>query len=176
MELTGLYLGGYKGGIAPALGVEGATVKEIGNTTVIDVPIQPMDEFSEDDAGFERAQGTPLKVSALGATPNWERWDHRLPTKDVTFSSIQPALEHDALSDEERYYSVEDGLERARRPRSLLKDTGRSRSTGHSSDILSRPGTSGTERTLVRKTSCYASPNTVGGRSSPAMSPHSSHG
>ncbi|KAG8800590.1 hypothetical protein FRC16_002549 [Serendipita sp. 398] len=116
LELTSLYLGGHYGGIAPARGIEGATVKEIGNTTIIDVPVE--------DYGTERSvrylqrsislkgyevEGPPSvtlnepqpslpppplpKMSTLGATPRWEHWDDLVPTKDCrlsVFKSFSP--------------------------------------------------------------------------------------
>ena len=141
VEMSALYLGGYHGGIGPARGVEGAKVREIGNTTVIEVPIvddSTLDEYDDDErTQIQRYQdevgvgameeggatstrgngevspstlgraasatgghlhGRPrsrpgsarpaLMISALGATPGWEHWDDRVPTKDFHLPTL----------------------------------------------------------------------------------------
>lgn len=172
VELTGLYLGGYRGGIAPARGVEGATVKEIGNTTVIDVPVRSIDDLEGSEAHTaysERHGSMSLKVSAFGATPKWERWDHRVPTKDFKLPSVPAVLEQGghvhangnphARSEEGGGEWVPDVEDTRWKRRSRRPDTTTSQSTlrPDTSSTRSRPGTSGTERTLIRKNSYYAS-------------------
>lgn len=204
VEMTGLYLGGYIGGIAPARGVEGAVVTEIGNTTIIEVPIVDLedargtsrcgDRMGDDAAGSDShghgrdsflATFPALKVSALGATPGWERWDHRLPTKDLKLPSASPADQRFHLSEGElvgpacrlvrsQSQQVRKGRRRSEYPReSERAGTAKSATTlvssvGEDADGIdaaapapkpapgSRPGTGGTERTLVRKSSYYA--------------------
>jgi hypothetical protein len=87
-------------------------VTEIGNTTIIEVPVVDLVDMrgqsrcgdrpgtAEEGGGTGRAHSDghtsvmttspPLKVSALGAIPGWERWDHRLPTKDFKLPSSPP--------------------------------------------------------------------------------------
>lgn len=219
VEMTGLYLGGYLGGIAPARGVEGAIVTEIGNTTIIEVPVVDLPDTRgisrcEDRTGEEGGRpnsdccshrsasmmtmSPPLKVSALGATPGWEHWDHRLPTKDFRLPSSSPPDRGPYLDEgeEERPpFSSEGHLPRQQRvqhPHHMQLrhgDRGRSSISGRRSQNrasepgcharsnttlvgnaaspetttaasgiaeIERPGTSGTERTLVRKGSYYA--------------------
>lgn len=138
VEMSALYLGGYHGGIAPARGVEGAKVREIGNTTMIEVPVvddSTLDDYEDEEHNLTqryqedsvgggstieegpsmRVDGEPsstlgragsatggyghprsrpgsgraaLKISALGATPGWEHWDERLPTKDFRLPTL----------------------------------------------------------------------------------------
>ncbi|KIM29698.1 hypothetical protein M408DRAFT_22576 [Serendipita vermifera MAFF 305830] len=202
VEMTGLYLGGYIGGIAPARGVEGAVVTEIGNTTIIEVPIVDLedargtsrcgDRMGDDSAGSHGhghhgrdsflATSPALKVSALGATPGWERWDHRLPTKDLKLPSASPADQRFHLSEGElvgpacrlvrsQSQQVRKGRRRSEYPReSERAGTAKSATTlvssvGEDPDGIalapnptpgSRPGTGGTEQTLVRKNSYYS--------------------
>ncbi|CCA70341.1 hypothetical protein PIIN_04280 [Serendipita indica DSM 11827] len=138
VEMSALYLGGYHGGIAPARGVEGAKVREIGNTTMIEVPVvddSTLDDYEDEEhnltqryqedsvgggstieegpsmrmdgepsstlgragsatGGYGHPRSRPgsgraaLKISALGATPGWEHWDERLPTKDFRLPTL----------------------------------------------------------------------------------------
>jgi hypothetical protein len=173
MELTGLYLGGYQGGIAPARGVEGATVVEIGNTTVIDVPVQSIDhdvEGSEEDtANSDRHGSMRIKVSAFGATPKWERWDNRIPTKDFKLPSIPPVSERDRSIEDESRGVVDQSDDRKRRNRRRTLTASQSTIVrSDTSTIMSRPGTSGTEPTLHRKNSYYAN---VGAMEAGSLSP-----
>ncbi|KAG8822543.1 hypothetical protein FRC17_009548 [Serendipita sp. 399] len=117
LELTSLYLGGNYGGIAPARGIRGATVKEMGNTTMVNVPVE--DYETEEESRNTRyyrhqrsissnysppstADGQQLslsamlpKVSTLGANPGWEQWGDRVPTRDVRLSAFQPFISLD---------------------------------------------------------------------------------
>lgn len=191
VEMTGLYLGGYLGGIAPARGVEGAVVTEIGNTTIIEVPIVDMegargssrcgDRIGDDGAASDchshrdvyLTTSPPLKVSALGATPGWEHWDHRLPTKDFKLPSAASSSppdrtfylgdveeDHGLLSQQQHmrtgkrrheYRTSKRGGTAQSNTATLVAIVGDTEGTD-----APRPGTSGTERTLVRKGSYYA--------------------
>lgn len=144
VEMTGLYMGGYKGGIAPARGVEGATVREIGNTTVIEVPVN---EREEKPGSTREGGGRPLVISALGAATQWERWDMRLPNKDVKVPPVpafrESTLEFDLDVLEERA-AVEEELERDRLEAST---------SGFQVDLPELTGRSGGSRRLKRETS-----------------------
>ncbi|KAG8817496.1 hypothetical protein FRC17_011205 [Serendipita sp. 399] len=117
LELTSLYLGGNYGGIAPARGIRGATVKEMGNTTMVNVPVEDYETEEESrNARYYRHQRSissnysppstadgqkPFlsamlpKVSTLGANPGWEQWGDRVPTRDVRLSAFQPFISLD---------------------------------------------------------------------------------
>jgi hypothetical protein len=183
IEMTGLYLGGYKGGIGLARGVEGATVKELGNTTVIEVPVvdhyeDPENLGSEgsEDGGPDGGEmgnshvthgvSSPPKVafSALGAAPGWERWDDRVPNKELRLPSLMDHGDKDDISHTDhsrpssrRHPNSTQG--RRKRPAtassmSQSQDGSLSHSITSSSRpvMTSRPGTSGgnTEKILVK--------------------------
>jgi hypothetical protein len=206
-------------------------VTEIGNTTIIEVPVVDLVDTrgpsrcgersgSAEGGGTERAQSDchasmratspPLKVSALGATPGWERWDHRLPTKDFKLPSSSPPerglhfegdeedgqtpFDREAHAPQRVQHQVQ-LRERAstrnstasRRSQSRANDrSGSARS--HSSVVsiaatptapsvvpasaeVERPGTSGTQRTLVHKGSYYAGWPSDDGKSGAPLKP-----
>jgi hypothetical protein len=137
-------------------------VKEIGNTTVIDVPVQSIDydvEGSEAHTAHSDRHGSMrLKVSAFGATPNWERWDNRVPTKDFKLPSVPPVSEQDRSIEDGSGGVVDQSNDRKRRNRRRTLTASQSTIVrSDTSTTQSRPGTSGTEPTLHRKNSYYAS-------------------